>query len=99
MSLVTAVVRGVVADNLVTHPRGFRAVNDEDFGEWILRHGAHPDVLESPLVRGLYDLVFGYEDADPDRPAVAAGLMLFLIGMVLFALQGRNFLEDDCRHG
>ena len=91
VSLVVAVVRGVVAGNLVTHPRGFRAVNGEDFGEWILSHGAHPDVLDSPLVRGLYDLVFGYEDADPGRPAVAAGLMTFLIGMVLFEYKGAIF--------
>jgi uncharacterized protein with NAD-binding domain and iron-sulfur cluster len=91
VSLVAAVVQGIVVDNLVTHPQGFRAINDEDFGDWIVRHGAHPDVLESPLVRGLYDLVFGYEDADPERPAVAAGLMVFLIGMVLFEYKGAIF--------
>jgi uncharacterized protein with NAD-binding domain and iron-sulfur cluster len=91
ISLVTAAVRGIVADNLITHPRGFSAVNDEDFGAWIVRHGGHPDVLESPLVRGLYDLVFGYEDADPERPAVAAGLMTFLVGLVLFEYKGAIF--------
>jgi uncharacterized protein with NAD-binding domain and iron-sulfur cluster len=91
VSLVTAVVRGIIVGNLVTHPRGFRAINDEDFGDWIVRHGAHSDVPDSPLVRGLYDLVFGYEDADPERPAVAAGLMVFLIGVVLFEYKGSIF--------
>jgi uncharacterized protein with NAD-binding domain and iron-sulfur cluster len=91
ISLVTAVVRGIVADNLVTDPRGFRAINDEDFGEWIVRHGGHPDVLDYPLVRGVYDLVFGYEDADPEKPAVSAGLMIFLIGLVLFEYKGAIF--------
>lgn len=91
ISLITAVVRGVIADNLVTDSRGFRAVNDEDFGEWILRHGGHRDVLDSPLVRGVYDLVFGYADADPERPACAAGLTIFLIGMVLFGYRGAIF--------
>lgn len=91
VSLVTAVVRGIVADKLVTHPAGFRSVNDEDFGQWIVRHGGHPEVLEFPLVRGVYDLVFGYEDADPDRPAVAAGLMIYLIGLVLFEYKGAIF--------
>ena len=91
ISLITAVVRGVVTDNLVTDARGFRSVDDEDFGEWIIRHGGHPDVLESPLVRGVYDLVFGYEDADPNRPACAAGLTIFLIGMVLFGYRGAIF--------
>ncbi len=50
VSLVTAVVRGIVIDKLVTDARGFRAINDEDFGDWIMRHGGHPDVLEFPLV-------------------------------------------------
>jgi uncharacterized protein with NAD-binding domain and iron-sulfur cluster len=85
------VVRGILADALVTDPRGFRAINDEDFGAWILRHGGHPDVLEYPLIRGVYDLVFGYEDGDPDRPAFAAGLMIYLIGLVLFEYKGAIF--------
>ena len=42
-------------------------------------------------MRGLYDLVFGYEDADPERPAVAAGVMVFLIGLVLFEYKGAIF--------
>jgi uncharacterized protein with NAD-binding domain and iron-sulfur cluster len=91
ISLVTSVIRGIVADNLVTDPAGFRSINDEDFGQWILRHGGHPEVLQFPLVRGVYDLVFGYEDADPERPAVAAGLMIYLIGLVLFEYKGAIF--------
>ncbi|MBI3213956.1 MAG: FAD-dependent oxidoreductase [Mycobacterium sp.] len=91
VSMVTAVVRGIITDKLVTDPSGFRAINDEDFGDWILRHGAHPDVRDYPLIRGVYDLVFGYADGDPDRPACAAGLMIFLIGMVLFEYKGAIF--------
>jgi uncharacterized protein with NAD-binding domain and iron-sulfur cluster len=91
ISLVTATVRGLIADGLVTDPRGFRAINDEDFGQWILRHGAHPDVLDYALIRGLYDLVFGYENGDPDKPAFAAGLAVFLTGLVLFGHKGAIF--------
>jgi uncharacterized protein with NAD-binding domain and iron-sulfur cluster len=91
ISLVAAVIRGLIADNLVTDPRGFRAINDEDFGQWILRHGAHRDVLDFPLIRGLYDLVFGYADGDPDRPAFGAGLAVFLTGLVLFEYKGAIF--------
>lgn len=91
MSLLTATVRGLIADNLVTAPDGFRAINDEDYGAWILRHGAHPDVLDFPLVRGLYDMVFGYEDGDYDRPAFAAGLAVLLTGIALFQYKGAFF--------
>lgn len=91
LSLVTATVRGLIADNLVTSPLGFRAINDEDFGDWILRHGAHPDVLEFPLVRGLYDMVFGFRDGDRRRPAFAAGLAVLWTGNMLFGYKGALF--------
>jgi uncharacterized protein with NAD-binding domain and iron-sulfur cluster len=91
LSLLTATARGLIADNLVTDPRGFRAINDEEYGAWLLRHGAHPDVLEFPLVRGLYDMVFGYEDGDYDRPAFAAGLAVLLTGIALFGYKGAFF--------
>lgn len=91
LSLETATARGIVADRLVTDPRGFRAINDEDFCAWILRHGAHPDVVDFPLVRGLYDMVFGYEDGDFNRPALAAGVALLLTGIALFQYKGAFF--------
>jgi uncharacterized protein with NAD-binding domain and iron-sulfur cluster len=91
LSLLTATARGLIVDNLVTDPRGFRAINDEDYGAWILRHGAHPDVLDFPLVRGLYDMVFGYEDGDHERPAFAAGLAVLLTGIALFGYKGAFF--------
>ena len=83
--------RGIVADKLVTDARGFAAINDEEFCDWIIRHGAHPDVLDSAMVRGIYDLVFGYRDGDPRQPAVGAGVMTFLLGQVLFGYRGAIF--------
>jgi uncharacterized protein with NAD-binding domain and iron-sulfur cluster len=91
LSLEMATARGIVSDRLVTDPRGFGAINDEDFCAWILRHGAHPDVVDFPLVRGLYDMVFGYEDGDFDRPALAAGVALLLTGIALFQYKGAFF--------
>jgi uncharacterized protein with NAD-binding domain and iron-sulfur cluster len=91
ISLVVAAVRGIISDNLVTDTRGFAAINGEDFCDWIVRHGAHPDVLDSAMVRGIYDLVFGYRDGDPQQPAVGAGVMTFLLGQVLFGYRGAIF--------
>jgi uncharacterized protein with NAD-binding domain and iron-sulfur cluster len=91
ISLVIAAVRGIISDKLITDAHGFGAINDEDFCDWILRHGAHPDVLDSAMVRGVYDLVFGYRDGDPRQPAVGAGVMTFLIGQVLFGYRGAIF--------
>ncbi|OBI40575.1 amine oxidase [Mycobacterium kyorinense] len=91
LSMMTAVVRGIFADNLITDPRGFRAINDEDFTAWLLRHGAHRDVLDFALVRGVYDLVFGYREADPDQLSFGAGLAVFMTGLVLFGHKGAVF--------
>ena len=92
MSLVTATMRGIIVDDLITDPRGFRAINDEDFSEWVLRHGAHPDVRGIPLVRGLYDMVFGYEDGDQRSTRVRRrDSPVFLTGVVLFEYKGAIF--------
>ena len=90
-SLLAATVRGLIADRLVSDPRGFRAINDEEYGAWMLRHGAHPDVLDFPLVRGMYDMVFGYEDGDFERPSFAAGLAVLYTGIALFQYKGAFF--------
>ncbi|OBK70474.1 FAD-dependent oxidoreductase [Mycobacterium sp. 1274761.0] len=91
LSMVTATARGLIADGLVSDPRGFRALNDEDFCDWISRHRAHPDVAQFPLVRAMYDMVFGYTDGDPGRPAFGAGVAIFLTGVILFGYKGAFF--------
>ncbi len=91
LSLLTATARGLIADELLTDPAGFRSINDEEYGDWLRRHGAHPDVLDFALVRGLYDMVFGYEDGDCTRPSFAAGLAVLLTGIALFQYKGAFF--------
>lgn len=91
LSLVLCIIRGIVAENLMTDPRGLRALNGEDFINWIMRHGAHRDLADYPVVRGLYDLVFGYENANPDKPAFAAGWGVFLTGLIFFGYKGAIF--------
>jgi uncharacterized protein with NAD-binding domain and iron-sulfur cluster len=91
LSLLIATARGLIVDNLITDPRGFRTINDEDYGAWLLRHGAHREILDFSLVRGLYDMVFGYEDGDYERPSFAAGLAVLLTGIALFQYKGAFF--------
>lgn len=99
LSLVTATVHGVMADGIVTDPRGFRAVNDEDYAEWVIRHGAHPDVLEFPVLRAMYNMVFGYEKGHLERPKVCAGVGMLLVGMMLFTYKGAIFWKMNAGMG
>ena len=97
VDLIGASLRGVAADDLLD-PRGFAAIDDEDFRDWITRHGAEPEMLDSPLVSGVYDLVFGYQPATTpptvlrrDRPAT--------LGEDVLRLPRLDLLEDDRGHG
>jgi uncharacterized protein with NAD-binding domain and iron-sulfur cluster len=89
--LVLACARGAVRDGLLGGPAGFAAIDHLDFREWLAGHGAPPETLGSPLVRGMYDLVFAYQDGDPDRPRFAAGLGLFLASKLFFEYRGSIF--------
>jgi uncharacterized protein with NAD-binding domain and iron-sulfur cluster len=91
VDLITTAVRGVVADGLLASDRGFGAVDDEDFREWLTRHGARPDTTGSSIVRGMYDLVFAYEEGDSGRPRFAAGQGLELAARFFFDYKGAIF--------
>jgi uncharacterized protein with NAD-binding domain and iron-sulfur cluster len=91
ISVMTAAVRGVLADGLLTDPRGFHAIDDEDFLDWIVRHGASPDVAEFAFIRGLYDLVFADGGADRAEHGVSAGVAVFMTSKMFFEYKGAIF--------
>lgn len=91
LSLLMAMIRGVIVESLVTDLRGFRAMNDVDFREWTMRHGAHPDAMDYPLIRGLYDMAFAYKGGDTSQPSFSAGWMAFMCGQALVQYRGAMF--------
>jgi uncharacterized protein with NAD-binding domain and iron-sulfur cluster len=99
VELVTANLVGIVADGLLVRPEGFGAIDHLDYRDWLLAHGIDPAALESPLLRGMYDLVFGYEDGDPDRPRFAAGLGLRLGAQMLLGYSGALFWKMQAGMG
>jgi uncharacterized protein with NAD-binding domain and iron-sulfur cluster len=89
--LLTACLRGMVADGLIAGPHRYPAIDDLDFRTWLEGHGAAPETLSSPIVNALYDFTFAYEGGDPERPAFAAGLGLFLASKLFFEYKGALF--------
>ncbi len=87
---------GLLADGLLT-PTGladedaFAHIDHLDYREWLAGHGAAPQTLDSGIVRGMYDLVFAYEQGDRARPRFAAGLGLQLAARMLFDFKGAIF--------
>ena len=90
-SVMVAVVRGIVTENLLIDPDGFSRINDRDFVDWIVSHGASPEVRDFAFMRGLYDLVFGFAGADLSQPGFGAGLGVFLTGKMMFEYKGAIF--------
>lgn len=91
LDLLVATVRGALVDQLFTRPEGFSAIDHYEYREWIARHGASAEALDSPFVRGLYDLVFAYENGDPERPRFAAGTGLLDSLKFFFDYRGSIF--------
>lgn len=89
VELITAMLRGIVADGLLL--RGFGAIDHLDLREWLRSHGASEAAVDSPFVRGAYDLAFAYEDGDRERPRFGAGTGLLLTGRMFFAYRGSMF--------
>jgi uncharacterized protein with NAD-binding domain and iron-sulfur cluster len=90
VDLVTACLQGMVVDGLLSG-QGYERIDHLDFRQWLARHGAAPETLNSPIVRGMHELTFAYEGGDHSRPRFAAGLGLQLAGRMLFDFKGAVF--------
>lgn len=76
LELGAVVLRGMFADGV--YWRGFDAIDGEEISAWLARHGASADVVDSPLVRAVYDYAFGFRRGITDRAfrAIAAGTFI-----------------------
>jgi uncharacterized protein with NAD-binding domain and iron-sulfur cluster len=99
VDLVVTSVRGVLVDGLLSDPRGFAAINSEEYTAWLRRHGVAEETLAAPLVQGVYDLVFGYRDGDPERPLFAAGTAVLLGSKMFFDYKGSIFWKMQAGMG
>ena len=99
IDLAMASMRGILRFGLISDPRGFDAINDYDFREWLRINGASERSLESPLIRGAYDLVFAYEGGDYRRPGHGAGVALRGALRMLFSSRGAIFWKMNAGMG
>ena len=91
LELLLVMTMGAAADGLIEHPEQTRRIDDTSMTDWLARHGAGQDSLASPLVRGMHDLVFGYENGNSGRPVFPAGLGLQLTTRLLLDYKGAIF--------
>jgi uncharacterized protein with NAD-binding domain and iron-sulfur cluster len=91
IDLILAVLRGSFRFSLALDPRGFDAINDYDWREWLRMNGASEQSLNSGFMRGIYDLAFAFEDGDVSRPRLAAGVALRGAMRMFFTYRGALF--------
>jgi uncharacterized protein with NAD-binding domain and iron-sulfur cluster len=91
IDVVLATLEGIVRFGLVYDPRGFDAIDDYDWREWLRLNGASERSLNSAFVRGLHALTFAYEDGEFHRPRLAAGEALRGTLRMLFTYRGGLF--------
>jgi len=99
ISLTIALVRGLAADRVLTDPRGLARLDDEDYLDWIRRHGAAPEAVDGGFLRALYDMVIGYEDGDPARPRFGAGTAILLAMKLALEYKGAIFWKMQAGMG
>jgi uncharacterized protein with NAD-binding domain and iron-sulfur cluster len=87
LAIGTTVLRGMLADGVFTH--GFDVINSEDLRAWLRRHGGDPELcVDAAPTRAMYAQLFAFEDGDPDRPNLEAGVALRWIFRMSFAYRG-----------
>lgn len=86
IDLMSAVLRGIVADNVLIN--GLDGLDEFEFREWIEKHGASKISLESAWLRSGYDLAFSYENGDSTKPNMAAGVAVRSIFRAAFSFKG-----------
>jgi uncharacterized protein with NAD-binding domain and iron-sulfur cluster len=91
IDLILASLRGATRNGLAFNPRGFDAINDYDWREWLRLNGASEQSLDSGFMRAIYDLAFAFEDGDVKQPRLAAGVALRGAVRMFFTYRGALF--------
>ncbi|UQA60376.1 FAD-dependent oxidoreductase [Polyangium aurulentum] len=93
IDLVLSILRGCLRFGLAFHPAGFDAIDEHDWRDWLRMNGASESALDSAFMRGIYDLMFAYEDGDVTRPRFAAGVALRGALRMFFTYRGSLFFR------
>ena len=86
---------GMIKDHVLT--QGFDVIDSHELSAWMNHHGAEPETLDSALVMGGYDYVFGYPGGDTNAPSLSAGAGLRGVMRLILGYRGDIFWK--MRHG
>ena len=99
MDLAITTVKGLLTERVLFHPDKLSAIDDLDLREWLSRQGALNETVNSDLLRGLYDLVFGFRNGEIDKASFAAGTAIRCIFRICLAYKGGIFWKMQAGMG
>jgi uncharacterized protein with NAD-binding domain and iron-sulfur cluster len=93
LDLAATAVRGMVADGMIGDDVDWFAHDEEDFRDWLRRHGAREITIQSSAVRALYDICFAWWEG------MGAGTMIHGAARMLLTYKGAIFYEMQAGMG
>lgn len=97
LDFAQSTVRGILADGVLIF--GWEAINDYEWTDWLSRRIVFKSSLTSPLVRGIYDYVFGYTHGIASRISLEAGTATHGVLRLFFTFRGAIFWEMQAGMG
>jgi uncharacterized protein with NAD-binding domain and iron-sulfur cluster len=101
MDMGIIMVIGMLRDGVLFHPQKLDSIDHEDLRQWMKRHGALDISVDSPLMKGLYDLVFAYVDGKSgiENADFAAGTAIRCIFRIVGTYKGAVFFKMQAGMG
>lgn len=81
----TAII-GLIRDRVPA--LGLGAIEPKEFRSWLREHGANELTIYAPFIGTWYDAVAAYEEGDPNRPNLSAGVSVMSVTKALLSYKG-----------
>ncbi|GEM_PF-505770 len=91
IDIVLTIAVGLFQDRVLFDDKGLDSINQFDYRDWLLRHGATKTSVESRFLSGIYDFTFAYRDGDKNKPQLAAGVAVRTALRMFFTYRGSMF--------
>jgi len=98
VDLLWATYVGVVRDRLFA-PGGFAKIDEDDFRDWLGKHGAHHVTMWSPYTRAIYDAAFSYDDGRASRERISAAVGLRTLVRMMGTYKGAMYYKMQAGMG
>ena len=91
IDIVLTIAVGLFRDRVLFDDDGLDSINQFDYREWLLKHGATKQAVNSRFLSGIYDFAFAYSQGNKNRPSLAAGIALRGALRMFFTYRGSMF--------